>query len=147
MKNTAKLRDLTGIAAAQKAHILAKKEGGYTPALHDLYRVVLPVLVRKYGGRDARDALVLLAYLHAYTNGQSANDYYMWAFPTNEQIKRDTGIHQDRHLSLKRKLVDEQLLIIEKIPWNGNIKDMYLPLYYGNEAAKEPQQPKLEIEF
>ncbi|WP_328208176.1 helix-turn-helix domain-containing protein [Brevibacillus laterosporus] len=121
-------------ADAQKQRVL--EDGGYAPIPHPIYREILAKLVKEYKGATARDALTLYMYLHSYVNGTATNDWYMWAFPTVEQIRKDTGIHQDRIRSLSQILEAEGLLITTFIPWQGNRKKMYLPLYYADEVGK-----------
>jgi hypothetical protein len=130
------MREKAQIAIEQKAKVLERGEGGgYTPVPHDLFRTVLPNLRAKYKRADARDALFLLLYLQAYVNGTSANEYYMWAFPTVEQIRDMTGIHSDRIKPLCDILEREGLLIAKLIPWSGNVKKIYLPLFYPEITA------------
>ncbi|QDY84880.1 hypothetical protein [Paenibacillus polymyxa] len=133
------LRTLAKIATKQKETVLERGHGGYSPSLHSLFRVHLVEMGEKYRKNDARDAILLLLYLHAYVNGTEANDYYMWAFPTVEQIREDTGIHGDRIKPLCLMLEVEGLLITKLIPWRGNVKKIYLPLYYprSEEAVGE----------
>lgn len=128
------LRRLSQIAIEQKASVLNADRGGYSPTLHDLFRVHLPALQERHKKGDARDALFLLLYLQAWVNGTESNDYYMWAFPTVTQIHEDTGIHGDRISRLCELLETEGLLITKRIPWNGHTKKMYLPLFYPNEV-------------
>ncbi|WP_449601050.1 hypothetical protein [Paenibacillus sp. Marseille-Q9583] len=130
------MRDKAEIAITQKTKVLERGEGGgYTPVPHDLFRTVLPDLHARYSKPDARDALFLLMYLHAYVNGTSANEYYMWAFPTVAQIRIATGIHVDRIKPLCDILEREGLLITKRIPWSGNTKKLYLPLFYSEITA------------
>lgn len=129
------LQRLAQIAIQQKETVLKRGRGGYSPSLHDLFRVQLPELGEKYDKRTARDAIFLLLYLHAYVNGTETNDYYMWAFPTVEQIREETGIHGDRINPLCKILEAEGLLVTKMIPWRGNSKKLYLPLFYPLEEA------------
>ncbi|GIP54745.1 hypothetical protein [Paenibacillus vini] len=129
------MKRLAQIAIQQKETVLARGRGGYSPSLHDLFRVQLRELGSKYDKGTARDAVFLLLYLHAYVNGTEANDYYMWAFPTVAQIRNDTGIHGDRIKPLCQILETEGLLITKMIPWRGNVKKIYLPLFYPFEEA------------
>ncbi|GAA0134740.1 hypothetical protein YSY43_15800 [Paenibacillus sp. YSY-4.3] len=129
------LQQLAQIAIKQKENVLGSERGGYSPSLHDLFRVHLRELGDKYRKGDARDAIFLLLYFHSYVNGTESNDYYMWAFPTVEQIRQDTGIHGDRIKPLCQILEIEGLLITKLLPWSGNVKKVYLPLFYPN---KEP---------
>lgn len=129
------MKRLAQIAIQQKETVLERGRGGYSPSLHDLFRVQLRELGAKYDKVTARDAIFLLLYLHAYANGTESNDYYMWAFPTVAQIRKDTGIHGDRIKPLCKILETEGLLIKKKIPWRGNSKSVYLPLYYPLEEA------------
>lgn len=103
--------------------------GLYSPIPHSLYQKELPRLQGIYGKTDARDALFIYTYLHAYVNGQTSNSSYLWAFPNVDQIRVDTGIHGDRIKPLVDILVDEGLLYTKFIPWNGTRKKMYMPLY------------------
>lgn len=137
------LRDLAGIAVTQKERILGAEGGGFTPIPHTLMRDILPVLRDKPIGdkgalaskTDARDALFLLVYLHGYTNGKSANSEYMWAFPNVKTIAEETGIHRDRIKPLCTLLEREGLLITRMVPRGGNVKKMYLPLYYPHKPS------------
>lgn len=136
------LGELAQIAVKQKADVLESGRGGYSPSLHSLFRIHLKELGDKYKKNDARDAIFLLLYLHAYVNGTESNDFYMWAFPTVKQIREDTGIHSDRIKPLCRILEVEGLLITKKIPWAGNTKKLYLPLFYPlEEQAPETAIP------
>ncbi|MCK6076272.1 hypothetical protein [Paenibacillus silvae] len=131
------LGELAQLAVRQKAKVLESEHGGYSPSLHSLFRVHLKELGDKYQKNDARDAIFLLLYLHSYVNGTESNDFYMWAFPTVKQIRGDTGIHGDRINPLCRILEVEGLLITKKIPWNGNTKKLYLPLFYPLELETQ----------
>lgn len=135
------LGELAQLAVRQKAKVLESEHGGYSPSLHSLFRVHLKELGDKYKKNDARDAIFLLLYLHAYVNGTESNDFYMWAFPTVKQIREDTGIHSDRIKPLCQILEIEGLLITRKIPWNGNTKKLFLPLFY----PLEPETQELSI--
>ncbi|WP_410770117.1 hypothetical protein [Fontibacillus sp. BL9] len=129
------MKRLAQIAIQQKETVLDRGRGGYSPSLHDLFRVQLRELGAKYDKGTARDAIFLLLYLHAYVNGTEANDYYMWAFPTVAQIRKDTGIHGDRIKPLCKILETEGLLITKMISWDKNVKKVYLPLFYPIEEA------------
>lgn len=129
------LQRLAQIAIQQKESVLGSDRGGYSPSLHDLFRVQLLELGEKYKKGDARDAIFLLLYLHSYANGKETNDYYMWAFPTVKQIRKDTGIHGDRINKLCRILECEGLLFTKMVAWHGNPKKMYLPLFYSIDGA------------
>lgn len=125
-----KLIEPARMALAQKHRALADGGGGFTPIPHAVYREIMPELVAKYDGATARDALTIYMYLQAHAHGKEANDFYMWAYPTVEQIRRDTGIHGDRIRPLVSVLESEGLVMTEKVPWMGNVKKLYLPLYY-----------------
>lgn len=114
-------------ALRQKQAVL--DNGHYTPIPHWVYRELLPELAEKYDGLTARDCLTLYMYTHAYVNGQSENEAYLWAFPSVKQIRQDTGIHGDRIKGLFDILVAEGVMITRKIPWHGHAKKMYMPLY------------------
>jgi hypothetical protein len=114
-------------ALRQKEHVLSV--GSYAIIPHDIYRKLLPDLKAKYDGQTARDCVVLYGYMHAYTNGQSEGNAYMWAFPTVDQIVEDTGIHRNRIKGLTDILVHEGVMMTKKIPWYGHTKKMYMPLY------------------
>lgn len=122
-----KLSELQREALRQKDEVL--DNGGYAPIPHELYREILPELVTKYDGQTARDCLTLYMYMHAYVNGETGKQAYMWAFPTVKQIREHTGIHGDRIKGLFDILVAEGLMVTRMIPWNGNSKKMYMPLY------------------
>lgn len=119
--------DLTSRAIRQKDHLLTV--GSYAVIPHDIYRSLLPELKTKYDGQTARDCVLLYGYMHAYVNGQSEGNAYMWAFPSVKQIRDDTGIHGDRIKGLIDILVIEGVMVTKKIPWYGHTKKMYLPLY------------------
>lgn len=121
-------KSLRDEALRQKAALLNGGKG-YSPIPHDIYRSLLPELKAKYDGQTARDCVLLYGYMHAYTNGQSANEAYMWAYPNVVQIAEDTGIHKDRIKGLVDILVIEGVMATRKIPWYGHTKKMYLPLY------------------
>lgn len=121
------IKELAAMAADQKDRLL--NTGGYTPVANKLYRNIMPDLLTKYPGRDVRDALIIYGYLQAYVCGNKKEDHYMWAFPTREQIGRDTGIHKDRIYPLTKLLEDEGFIKTIKIPWEGYVKRLYLPLY------------------
>ncbi|KLH97028.1 hypothetical protein AA984_22415 [Brevibacillus formosus] len=117
-------------AAAQKHRVLSDGGGGFTPIPHAIYREIMPELVAKYDGATARDALTIYMYLQAHAHGKETNDFYMWAYPTVEQIRRDTGIHGDRIRPLVSIMESEGLVMTEKVAWMGNVKKLYLPLFY-----------------
>lgn len=114
-------------ALNQKEQLLTS--GGYAPIPHFIYRELLPELKEKYDGKTARDCVLLYGYMHAFVNGQSEGQAYMWAFPSVVQIADDTGIHKDRIKGLVDILVSEGVMVTKKIPWHGHSKKMYLPLY------------------
>src|SRR5690625_3952200 len=92
----------------EQAEFLRRKQtvlerGLYAPIPHALYQKELPRLQEIYGKTDARDAIFIYTYLHAYVNGQTSNSAYLWAFPNVDQIRNDTGIHGDRIKPLDRK--------------------------------------------
>jgi hypothetical protein len=115
-------------AQAQKERLLSGGKG-YTPTPHWIYRDWLPELKEKYDGQTARDCVILLGYMHAYANGQSGGDVYMWAFPNVVQVAQDTGIHKDRIKGLVDILVSEGVMVTQRKKWYGHTKKMYLPLF------------------
>jgi len=126
----------------EQAEALRRKQavldrGLYAPIPHALYREELPRLQDKYGNTDARDALFIYTYLHAYVNGEAWNTAYMWAFPNVEQIRKGTGIHGDRIKPLVDILIEEKLIYTKFIPWNGSRKKMYMPLYNDRLLGEE----------
>jgi len=125
--NEEKLTNEQREALRQKQAVL--DNGHYSPIPHWIYRELLPELTAKYDGQTARDCLTLYMYIHAYTNGQSENEAYLWAFPSVKQIREDTGIHGDRIKGLFDILVSEGVLITKRVPWHGHSKKMYMPLY------------------
>jgi len=129
-----KMKELAQQASVQKQRVL--DAGGYSVIPHDIYRKVLPELRDNYDGQTARDCVLLYGYLHAYVNGQSGGDAYMWAYPTVDQIVEDTGIHRNRVSKLSDILVAEGLIKTERIPWYGHTKKMYLPLFTRKYDAK-----------
>lgn len=131
------LGELAQIAVKQKADVLESGRGGYSPSLHSLFRVHLRELSDKYEKIKSRDAIFLLLYLHSYVNGTESNDLYMWAFPTVKQIRKETGIHGDRLSTLCKILESEGLLITKMVPWRGNTKKLYLPLFYPQEQVTQ----------
>jgi hypothetical protein len=120
------MENIADVALQQKKRVL---DDGYTPTPHYIYRDLLPELVAKYDGMTARDCIVLLGYFHAYVNGESNKDTYMWAYPNVSQIAANTGIDGNRVAPLVNVLETEGLLITKKITWNGHQKKMYMPLY------------------
>lgn len=121
-------------ATRQKEYVLESgNKVGYATIPHDIYRVVLPDLNAKYDGRVARDCIILYGYFHAYTHGTNSNDEYLWAYPTVDQIVEDTGVKRNRIKPLVDVLEAEGLVITRKIPWNGNTKKLYMPLYLRGE--------------
>ena len=114
-------------AIRRKQEVLYR--GLYTPIPHSLYQRELPRLQSIYGRTDARDAIFIYTFLHAYVNGEASNEAYMWAFPNVKQLREDTGIHGDRIKPLVDILVEEELILTKYIPWNGSRKKMYMPLY------------------
>lgn len=137
------LGELAQVAVKQKADVLESGRGGYSPSLHSLFRVHLKELNDKYEKNKARDAIFLLLYLHAYVNGTESNDLYMWAFPTVKQIREETGIHGDRINTLCKILEVEGLLVTKMIPWRGNVKKIYLPLFYPHDG--DVQVPAIPV--
>ncbi|MED1802920.1 hypothetical protein [Brevibacillus porteri] len=125
-----KLIEPARMALAQKHRSLSEGGGGFTPIPHAIYREIMPELTAKYDGATARDALTIYMYLQAHAHGKETNDFYMWAYPTVEQIRRDTGIHGDRIRPLVSVLETEGLVVTALVPWMGNVKKLYLPLYY-----------------
>lgn len=117
----------------QKDNVLANVAYAVIP--HDIYRKVLPELSAKYDGRTARDCVILYGYIHAYVNGSSGNDTYLWAYPTVDKIVEDTGIKRNRVNPLITIMESEGLVITRKIPWYGHTKKLYMPLYdVGNKS-------------
>ncbi len=123
------MRELAKKAIEQKERALAKGNGGYAITPHYIYRELMPELKAKYDARTARDCLSLYMFLQAHVNGEASKEYYMWAFPTNEQIVESTGIHKDRVKKLADILVSEGLMLTKRVPWYGHTKKLYLPLY------------------
>ncbi|MBA4542021.1 hypothetical protein H1164_03780 [Thermoactinomyces daqus] len=140
MSKNEQLKKGAELAKRQKGQLM--HDGGYAMITHEIGRDLLPRLVEEHGGRDARDAIALYIYLHAHTSGESANDLYLWAFPTVERICTDTGIDKNRLKKVTRILIDNGLLRAIKLPWRGNVKNVYLPLYFpinpSDYARTEP---------
>lgn len=136
-----KLIEPARMALAQKHRVLSDGGGGFTPIPHGIYRDIMPELVAKYSGATARDALTIYMYLQAHAHGKETNDFFMWAYPNVEQIRRDTGIHGDRIKPLVSILETEGLVATEMMPWRGNVKKLYLPLYYPNTDDSHLQEP------
>lgn len=128
MKDQAKELTAEQIEAIKRKQA-AVNRGLYAPIPHRLYREELPRLQGIYGNSDARDAIFIYTYLHAFVNGEAHNTAYMWAFPNVEKIRKDTGIHGDRIKPLVDILDAEGLVITKYIPWNGSRKKMYMPIY------------------
>src|SRR5690625_6366845 len=87
------MNDLNGLTKDQ-AEALRRKQavldhGLYTPIPHELYREKMPELQARYDKQDVRDALFIYAFLHAYVNGQSEKDVYMWAYLSVKQIRSE----------------------------------------------------------
>lgn len=120
-------------ALRQKEYVL--NSVAYAVIPHDIYRKVLPELNAKYDGRTARDCVILYGYIHAYVNGTSGNEAYLWAYPTVDKIVEDTGIKRNRVNPLITIMESEGLVITRKIPWYGHSKKLYMPLYdVGNKS-------------
>lgn len=114
----------------QKEYVLERgNRVGYAPIPHSLYQQTLPMLAEKYGKADARDAVFLYTYLHAYMNGSSDKAYYLWAFPSVADIADVTGIAKDRMKPLIDVLIAEGLMRTKYVWFNGNRKKMFMPLY------------------
>src|SRR5690625_3035722 len=113
-------------AIRRKESVLAS--GLYTPIPHRLYRETLPDLQRKYGARDARDAVFLYTYLHAYVNGESDKDVYLWTYLTVNQSVDVTGIDRNRVKPLCDILEKECLLWTEMKLTSTGRKKFYMPL-------------------
>jgi len=106
---------------SQKKDVL--EDGGYLPVPYQVYRSLLPELVKKHGSK-ARDALTVLFYLHAYVNAKSG-----WAYPNFEDVVKDTGIHRNRIKKLIELLEEEGLVKTETFSYKGKPKRRYLPYF------------------
>ena len=102
--------------------------GMYTPIPHGLYREKLPQMQAEYGKTDARDALFIYGYLHAYVNGESDKDVYLWTYLTVDQIVERTGIDRNRVKPLCDILEKEGLLRTEMKRTATGRKKFYMPL-------------------
>ena len=102
--------------------------GLYTPIPHRLYREILPQMQAKYGKADARDALFIYGYLHAFVNGESDKDVYLWTYLSVDQIVERTGIDRSRIKPLCDILENEGLLITEVKRTATGRKKYYMPL-------------------
>ena len=122
-----------GAEKALEQKLRLQKEGGYIILPTEIPRRLLPELVKKYGGRTARDAFTLFMYLHSYVNGSADNALYMWAFPAFEDIVKDTGIHRNRISTLVAILKAEGLIKTSSVASGGHRKNVYLPLFYAEE--------------
>jgi hypothetical protein len=128
-------RELAEQAKAQKDRVLNAGTGGWEPHSHTLYKTILPRMVAKYGPQKGRNMVTLLAYLHASKVGETAPlsipvELRGWAMVSNATITADLGMKEGTLIELKKALVAERLLIVRKRPYNGNLKDYYLPFYY-----------------
>lgn len=120
------LKDGSELALERKKEVLDR--GCFTPVPHILMREIMVELNQKYDGMTARDCVVFFMYLCSYVNGEKMSENYMWAYPTTEQIARDTGIHKDRIKKLCTILESENLVETVRIGWKGFTKKLYLPL-------------------
>src|SRR5690625_3384536 len=102
--------------------------GLYTTISHELYREKMPEMQARYDKQDVRDALFIYTFLHAYVNGESEKDVYMWAFLTVKQIAERTGIDRNRVKPLCDILENESLLKTETKRTATGRKKFYMPL-------------------
>jgi|SRR5690625_4709805 len=126
------MNDLNGLTKDQ-AEALRRKQavldhGLYTPIPHELYREKMPELQARYDKQDVRDALFIYAFLHAYVNGQSEKDVYMWAYLSVKQIAERTGIDRNRVKPLCDILENEGLLKTDMKRTATGRKKFYMPL-------------------
>lgn len=120
------MRQLAEASAAQKAALLAA--GGYMTIQNDMMRKKLPLLVQKYGAA-ARDAFAIWAYLHAYTHGNPESEFWLWAYPSRDQICADLAIGVNRFARLTKLLEDEGMLHRNRVVCPGRYaKTFFLPL-------------------
>ncbi len=132
----------------QHMHIKeGEKYGGYTMIPHILFREVFPKILMRYRKKGEpeklRSAFHLLIYLHSMCYGGGNDEkydkrLYGWAFPTDKQITRDTGIGKDQLKARKEILQKERLLKIVKVKTkNGRPKDYYLPFYFPFQDSED----------
>ena len=117
----------------EQAEALRRKQavldrGLYAPIPHELYREKMPEMQAKYDKQDVRDALFIYTFLHAYVNGESEKEVYMWAFLTVKQIAERTGIDRNRVKPLCDILENESLLKTETKRTATGRKKFYMPL-------------------
>lgn len=117
----------------EQAEALRRKQavldhGLYTPIPHELYREKMPEMQARYDKQDVRDALFIYTFLHAYVNGQSEKDVYMWSFLTVRQIAEMTGIDRNRVKPLCDILENEGLIKTEMKRTATGRKKFYMPL-------------------
>lgn len=135
-------REIKAEAYAQKEAVLNGDQGGYEPHLHRLFTVVCEKFKAKYGNPNGRDAVFLLAFLHANKLGETAPLTYPvelrgWAFPKDVDIIEKTGISKARLPVLKRILREERYVIIKKRTYRRSVKDYYLPFYWPHNLPLE----------
>lgn len=112
----------------QKAELL--RRGRYNIVPHEYLRNLMPDLAKKHGGRTGRDAVILYLLLLTYVNGDKKNFRCGWAWPSNEEIVKITRIDKNRVKDLFDILINEGLIVLEKVPMKyGAKKNFYLPLY------------------
>jgi len=117
----------------EQAEALRRKQavldrGLYTPIPHELYREKMSEMQAKYDKQDVRDALFIYTFLHAYVNGESEKEVYMWAFLTVKQIAEKTGIDRNRVKPLCDILENEELIKTDMKRTATGRKKFYMPL-------------------
>ncbi|GIN10204.1 hypothetical protein [Shouchella clausii] len=128
-------RELNDMARAQKERVLEGATGGFEPHSHALYKTLLPAFRERYGANKARDMVSMLGYLHASKVGETSSlkiapELRGWAMVKVETIMRDLAMSKRTVNDGLRLLQEERMLIVRKAPYNGNIKNYYLPFYY-----------------
>lgn len=129
------MREMTKSAIQNKQFVLSNC--GYTPMPHDFMRRGLTELAKKYDGQSARDSLVLFLYLSSYVNGDPTHDFYLWSYPTVEQIVECTGIHRNRVKKLCDILEAEGMVKSVRYPYKGHTKKVFLPILPVNNTMGE----------
>ena len=123
---------MEGLSKEQAEALRRKKavldHGLYTPIPHELYREKMPEMQAKYDKQDVRDALFIYTFLHAYVNGESEKDVYMWTFLTVKQIAERTGIDRNRVKPLCDILEKEGLIKTDMKRTETGRKKFYMPL-------------------
>ncbi|MBA4542906.1 hypothetical protein H1164_08325 [Thermoactinomyces daqus] len=93
------------------------------------YQKKLPAMLKKYKKSDARDAIVLYMFYLSMVCRIPGHELEGCAFPSMDQITKNTGVHRSRIAKLNEILVKEQLIEQFKIPYEGHAKNVYVPMF------------------